>query len=218
MDNSDPTGRETLIEVTFVQGLNKALEAAEFISKGVVICNQAEKLQAVTGIIFWGSIAATALAETVASQLNPGKSAFSIYGYNYNPVPLSPSRTIRGLEIRGEYDVTPAVKFALTYVGVSREDVTIKFPPGGGVSITGAWGLNSRAFPICTKCGINTGDVSLKFRVKETIDITDKTDAAGGVAFAAELNLLFGAFRQEFPLFEFGYSLQKGGYKKVRGR
>jgi hypothetical protein len=217
----DPTGLETLAELSISQVISNTFKFIELGSKVKTFCDVKGRIEAVGAVVFWGSLAGTGLLGVTGSDLGSvGKGAITLVGLN--PVALS-TDTLKKIEIRLEFDQKrlAALKFAFDYKGKKREDVTIGL---GTVSIANGYNFE---FPY-QSCGLDIGKAILKVRGKATLDnkiLAPPSYAnrpylalASSLGISAELNLFFGLFRYEYPILEASLSTSEGPQGKIFGR
>ncbi len=198
VNNSDPTGRESLISINVAQAISSGLDVAY--SFGVAIvqgCNLKERLDVAGNLLMWGSLAAGALAIIGGTTGFPAKTAFSVFGVN--PIPLG-AKKVKSIDFRVEAPL----------------NLKVIISPVRGPATNFAYGLDGFSFgqslsqplyPI-DKCGLPVGSVNLKGGLKGS-------GASGGsltFSVSGEINLL-NVFRYEYPVLELGGS-DEGGLTK----
>lgn len=207
VNNSDPTGLETLLGLTVANYLDNTLEAA--FSTGPYIhafCDLKTRLDVAGNAVFWGGLAVGAF------------SAFANYeGYQFvksgisiaaiNPTAFR-SEAIQEAEIRIDIPWTFTIALRL----VNQQSRKFSLGPKGFIAAASAPIYRDNIF----KCGLPVGSVELKVGAKfggRPIDLKPETNYLSGYGtFSAEL-VAFSTLRLEFPILEIGFGLF-GGYGK----
>ena len=214
----DPTGLESLLELSISQVISTTLDFIEF-GRGIkTYCDIKGRIEAVGAVVFWGGLAGSGLLGLTGSELGSvGKGAITLF--SRNPWALS-YRALKTLEIRLEFDQKrlAALKLAFEFAGSKKpEDYTI--------GLNGSFGVASGRnfdFPY-QACGLDIGKATLKVRGKATLDTnilsaTLGPSLASSLAISAELNMFFGLFRYEYPIYEASLSTSEGPQQKWLGR
>jgi hypothetical protein len=221
VNNTDPTGLESLVELSISQVISNTLDFIEF-GRGIkTYCDIKGRIEAVGAVVFWGGLAGSGLLGLTGSELGSvGKGAITLY--SKNPWALS-YRALKTLEIRLEFDQKrlAALKLAFEFAGSKKpEDYTI--------GLNGSFGVASGRnfdFPY-QACGLDIGKATLKVRGKATLDTNilasatfdNRPSLTSSLAISAELNMFFGLFRYEYPIYEALLSTSGGPQQKFLGR
>jgi len=215
VNNVDPTGEESLIELSIVQAIDSydsGIDAALAVKTG---CDLKCKLELAGDFVMLAELGITALGSAAIGDLifmegygnindsAPGKIAFSAFGVN--PVRL-PGK-VESVELRMEVPFN--LKLSTKIRGLGNIDLSTGFT---GAALAG--GANYDIFEI-TKCGLPMGIVSMKMRLKAFKSSGVGVPSSGGASFSSELQLLK-IFRFEFPIWE-GSFTRKGTKSKTLG-
>ncbi len=207
VNNSDPTGLETLQGLTVANFINNSLDVA--FSTGPYLhafCDLKTRLDVAGNAVFWGGLAVGAF------------SAFANYeGYQFvksgisiaaiNPTAFR-SEAIQEAEIRIDIPWTFTIALRL----VNQQSGKLSLGPKGFIAAASAPIYRDNIF----KCGLPVGSVELKVGAKfggRPFDLKPETNYLSGYGtFSAEL-VAFSTLRLEFPILELGFGLF-GGYGK----
>jgi RHS repeat-associated protein len=198
----DPTGRETLIELSFTQALDTTMAAIEKLEVGATFCSFSEQLDVAGNVMMWGGLSAGVIAASLYYGGVPGKTAFSVLGVN--PVRLRKT-SLKTVELRWEPPDT--AKFVFSDNNNRSTNVSVG---GKGISLGLSGKLAEHKFQ---ECGLPVGSAVLKASVKGT---GKRGDAGIGGAISVEVEALK-IFRLEYPILELGYSTDKGSEAKLLG-
>ncbi|MEO8347230.1 MAG: hypothetical protein ABI607_16205, partial [Betaproteobacteria bacterium] len=195
---SDPTGLDSLFEFTLGRALDTAIEQAYSIGNLVVQgCSLKQRLDVIGQTVLWGGLAAAAAGVAIQAGGLPGKTGFTLVGYN--PAPTSP-RSPRKVDFTLEFPLN--AKLGITQANGTKRDFAYGV---NGVAI----GIAPPPIPLhqFEMCGVPVG--GLDFKAKISLGAGKVTSL--GVAFSVELNAL-STFKFEYPLFSEFLSEKDAGF------
>lgn len=199
---SDPTGRETLIELSFTQALDATMRNIEALKLAQTVCTLGQQLDVAGNVMLWGGLSAGVIAASIVYGGVPGKTAFSVIGVN--PVRLKRS-SLKSVELRWEPPDT--AKFVFTDNNGRSTNASIG-SKGTSLGLSGK--LHSYKFE---QCGLEVGAANLKWSTKGS---GKHGDLGVGAALSVEIEAIK-IFRVEYPILEFGYSTNSGLDDKALG-
>ena len=202
VDYVDPTGRESLIGISFAQAINNMIDEAFFFGTAIVQgCNLKQRLDVVGQTILWGGISAAALTYFTQNESFRGAKAFAVAGIN--PVAL-------GNDLKSLALILESRPFNLKINSITANG-RYAYLAIGSEGLNGGVGVPIREYPFGA-CGIPIGNVALKGGLASA---TNLDEGEGKFVLFAELDAL-GVFFIQYPILDLILS-GKGFERKLLG-